>query len=109
MAAEHYRFTIDGELVGIFHRDQLDAGINLALMRTPMWKQAMSVLALTRKHEELRARRRTLLETPSEQRQTAEWRSAWEALDTEEADLAAEQRTKARPGTHDYELQPVGQ
>jgi hypothetical protein len=108
MAAERYTFTIDGELVGVFHRDQLDIGINLALLRTPMWKQAMSVLALTRRLGELQATRRRLLET-TEQQRGAEWRAAMEALDTSEADLTAEQRTKAKAGTHDYEFQPVGQ
>ncbi|PWT89050.1 MAG: hypothetical protein C5B56_07810 [Proteobacteria bacterium] len=109
MAAERYTFTIDGERIGIFHRDQLDAGINLALLRTPMWKRAMAVLALTRKHEELRAKRRRFLEAGPEQRKSAEWRAAMETLDAEEAALVEEQAEKAKAGTHDYELQPVEQ
>jgi hypothetical protein len=107
MAAERYSFTIDGTLIGIFHRDQLDAGLNLALLRTPMWKQAMAVLALTRKHEELRQSRRHLFDTPPEQRKSDDWRAALEALDTAEAELVNEQQKKAKAGTHDYELQPV--
>jgi hypothetical protein len=107
LAAERYTLTIDGELVGIFHRDQLDAGLNLALLRTPMWKRAIAVLALTRRHDELRASRRKLYEAPAGQRESAEWRAALEALDRAEMDLIAEQRTKLKAGTHDYELQPV--
>jgi hypothetical protein len=107
MASERYRFTIDGELIGVFHRDQLDAGLNLALLRTPMWKRAMAVLALTRRHEELRASRRRLLEASAGERQTPDWRAALEALDADEAALLEEQLEKVKAGTHDYELQPV--
>jgi hypothetical protein len=107
MAAEQYRVTIDGETVGTFHRDQLDTGLNLALLRTPMWRQAMDVLALTRRHNELRASRRQLLNAPVEQRRSAEWRAALQSLDAAEADLVSAQLRRARAGTHDYELQPV--
>jgi hypothetical protein len=109
MAAERYRFTIDGELVGVFHRDQLDAGLNLALLRTPMWKRAMSLLVLVRKHDELRAARSRLMETPPAARQSQEWRTALEALDAEEAEVVKEQQAAAKAGTHDYEFQPVEQ
>jgi hypothetical protein len=109
MAAERYAFTIDGERIGIFHRDQFDVGLNLSLLRTPMWKRAMAVLALTRKHDELRATRRRLLEASPEERRSAEWRTAMETLDAEEAALVEEQAEKVRAGTHDYELQPLDQ
>jgi hypothetical protein len=68
----------------------------------------MSVLALTRRLGEVRASRLRLMEIPKEQR-GAEWRASVEAVDATEADLAVEQRTKAKAGTHDYEFQPVGQ
>lgn len=107
LAAEQYRFTIDGEFQGIFHRDQLETGINLAALPTPMWKQAMEVHALTRKHRELAASRWQLVQAPAEQRKSDEWKSAWEALDAAETDMVNEQRARAMPKTHDYELQPV--
>jgi hypothetical protein len=106
MAAERYALTIDGEKIGTFHRDQLDAGLNLATLRTPMWKQAMAVLALIRQHDGMRAERRRLMGTPADERRE-EWRSAIEALDASEAALVEEQQKKAKAGTHDYELQPV--
>jgi hypothetical protein len=107
LAAGQYRFTIDGEFQGFFHRDQLESGINLAVLPTPMWRQAMEVHALTRKHREMAASRWQLLQAPEEQRKSAEWKSAWEALDAAETDLVKEQRARATPKTHDYELQPV--
>jgi hypothetical protein len=109
MAGEKYAFTIDGERIGIFHRDQLDVGLNLSMLRTPMWKRAMAVLALTRKHDELRATRRRLLEAGPEERRSTEWRTAMETLNAEEAALVEEQAEKVKAGTHDYELQPVEQ
>lgn len=35
-----YRLTIDKEQVGTFSSEQLAQGINLALLKTPMWRQA---------------------------------------------------------------------
>lgn len=106
MAAERYRLTIDGEAQGEFHRDQLDRGLTLSLMATPMWKQAMEVYALTGKLEEFDASRRRLYAIPAPQR-PAQWKSELEAIEAGEAGFVASLRSKARPKTHDYELQPV--
>jgi hypothetical protein len=107
MAAEWYRLTIDGEPMGFFSRSRLDEGINLGGLPTPMWKQAMAVHVLTRKHDKLQTARWRLLHAPAEERQSAEWKQALEALRDVEADLLDERRAKAKPRTHDYELQPV--
>jgi hypothetical protein len=107
LAAPWYRFTIDGEPLGFFHTSKLDEGINLAGLPTPMWKQSMEVHALTRKHDELQAARSRLFQAPAEERKSVEWIKALDAWNAAEADLIDEQRAKARPRTHDYELQPV--
>jgi hypothetical protein len=107
MAAEWYRLTIDGEPLGFFSRSRLDEGINLAALATPMWKQAMAVHALSRKHADLQAAGARLFQAPVEERQSRAWKAALEALTAAEAELIDEQRTKAQPKTHDYELQPV--
>jgi hypothetical protein len=107
MAAEWYRLTIDGEPLGFFPRSRLYEGINLAGLATPMWKQAMAVHALSRKHADLQAAGARLWQASEPERQSAEWKAALEALTTAEAELIEEQRNKARPRTHDYELQPV--
>jgi hypothetical protein len=107
LAAEWYRFTIDGEPLGFFHTSKLDEGINLAGLPTPMWKQSMGVHALTRKHDELQAARSRLFQAPEEERKSTAWKNALDALNAAEADLIDEQRAMARPKTHDYELQPV--
>src|SRR5450432_125866 len=107
LAAGWYRLTIDGELLGLFHASKLDEGINLAGLPTPMWKQAMEVHALTRKHDELQAARSQLFQAPAEERKSDEWKALLDASNTAEADLIDEQRAKAKPRTRDYELQPV--
>jgi hypothetical protein len=107
LAAEWYRLTIDGEPLGFFHTSKLDEGINLAGLPTPMWRQSMEVHALTRKHDELQAARSRLFQAPAEERKSPEWKAALDASNAAEADLIDEQRAKARPRTHDYELQPV--
>ena len=45
-----YSLRIDGQSVGTFTNDQLAKGINLALLKTPMSDQAMSVYQLTSEH-----------------------------------------------------------
>jgi hypothetical protein len=107
LAAEWYRLTIDGEPLGFFHAGKLDEGINLAGLPTPMWKQSMEVHVLTRKHDELQAARSRLFQAPEEERKSTGWEKALDALNAAESDLIDEQRAKARPRTHDYELQPV--
>ena len=107
MSFERYALTIDGEPMGTFHRDQLDAGLNLALMPTPMWRQAMEALQFTRRLSELRAARGRLMEAPAEQHGSDAWQSAMDALKAEEDDVANERQSRLKPKTHDYELQPV--
>jgi hypothetical protein len=107
LAAAWYRLTIDGEPMGYFHSSKLDEGIDLAGLRTPMWRQAMAVHALTRKHDEIQAARSRLFESTAEERRSPEWKKALDALNAAEEEVVSEQRAKAIPGTHDYELQPV--
>jgi hypothetical protein len=53
LRASSYILRIDGTEVGIWTREQLEAGINLALLPTPMLEQSMSVHALTLQHNRI--------------------------------------------------------
>jgi hypothetical protein len=48
-----YSVRIDGNSIGTFSSDQLNAGINLALFKTPMTDQAMNVYLLTQQHGDI--------------------------------------------------------
>src|SRR5205085_7782897 len=53
LTAANYALKIDGETVGTFTKEQLADGVNLALLPTPMHTQAMQVLALTNRHNNI--------------------------------------------------------
>lgn len=50
----NYRISIDGAAVGLFGGEQLSAGINLAELDTPQWKQAQEVAQWTARRQLLR-------------------------------------------------------
>jgi lysophospholipase L1-like esterase len=57
LPANTYDLKIDGKTVGTFSREQLEAGINLAVIETPMVEQARRVGELTDMHNSLFMRR----------------------------------------------------
>jgi lysophospholipase L1-like esterase len=102
-----YGLRIDGESVGIFTGKQFAAGLNLALLPTPMARQAADVHALTLKHNNIHYARWRELQVPLRDDATEHLQSGMDALDTLEGDLVAAQRKAAQPRPHKYELYPV--
>lgn len=101
-----YKLQIDGALIGTFSRQQLDEGVNLAELPTPMAKQADEVHTLTAKRNHIhwvswRELQVILAPLPLPHRS-----EAIEALGRVEADLLALQRQTAQPKPHRYELLP---
>jgi lysophospholipase L1-like esterase len=99
-----YCLAIDGEEVGTFSRSQLEEGVNLAELPTPMVRQAQAVHDLTVKHNNIHATRWRELQVALAQQPLPHLREAAEALDNLEADLVAQQRLAAQPKAHRYEL-----
>jgi hypothetical protein len=95
---EKYALTIDGDNIQTFAREELEAGINLALLSTPMTRQAAQVLASLLEDFAMQFR-----EAPQsgELRETA-------APERSREEIISQLRLRASPRTHDYELQPVG-
>jgi hypothetical protein len=85
LAESQYTLTIDGNRVRTFTRGELEDGVNLALLNTPMTRQADQLYTLIRNRESAATRQ------PG----------------TEPIPLGDEARTHIRPRTHDYELQPL--
>ncbi|HEY3129598.1 MAG TPA: SGNH/GDSL hydrolase family protein [Acidobacteriota bacterium] len=106
LTVTRYTLKIDGEEVGIFTKEQLAAGINLARLATPMSKQAMAVHALTGKHNLIHFARWRQVQVPLQNDSSAYMQKAVEALDTLEADLIRQQRAAAQPKPHKFELVP---
>jgi lysophospholipase L1-like esterase len=101
-----YLLKIDGQEVGIFTREQLAEGLNLAELPTPMLKQSEVVHNFTVKHNNVHAARWRELQVALGQQPLPHKAEAIEALDKVEADLVAMQRQAAQPRAYHYELLP---
>jgi lysophospholipase L1-like esterase len=99
-----YTLKIDREAVGTFASKQLEDGINLAELATPMSKQASEVLSLTYHHNNIHFARWRLVGFALEKYALKQKQPAMETLDRLEQEVVAAQRAAARPRPHRYEL-----
>lgn len=107
LAAGRYALTIDQEPAGTFTNDQLANGINLAVLPTPMLRQAFQVHQLTLQHNNIHDARWRRVDVPLEELALTSVSPALTSLDLLEAELVGRQRAAATPRPHYYELAPV--
>jgi lysophospholipase L1-like esterase len=105
-SAPKYSLKIDGETVAELTKDQLASGVNLAELDTPMFRQAKAVHTLTLGHNQLHFLRWRTVQVPNERHGYPGLAKAIEGLDALEGDIVAEQRQKAKPVSHRFELVP---
>ena len=104
LTAQNYLLTIDEEEVGSLTREALAEGVNLALMPTPMVRQALSVHALTLKHNSVHFIRWRQVQLPFESDMLVQKHVALSSLDALEAEMVEQQRAAAEPTPHRYQL-----
>jgi hypothetical protein len=104
LSALRYTLKIDGDTIGTFTRQQLADGMNLAMLDTPMTRQAGAVHDLTLKHNNIHNVRWRVVQVPLQDETYAHKDSVFEALDALEKDIIEQQRSKAQPSPHRYEL-----
>lgn len=113
LPASNYVLKIDQDEIGTFTREQLETGINLAMLPTPMFKQAMAVHDLTIRHNNMHyfAWRNIQVPVASGGFQSSATQDAAasliDAINAEEAELINQQRAAAQPVQHQYELSPI--
>ncbi|MBU6401782.1 MAG: SGNH/GDSL hydrolase family protein [Verrucomicrobia bacterium] len=114
LTAARYTLKIDGVEAGTFTREELAAGINLALLPTPMAKQAAEVQRLTVEHNNIHFTRwrqvqvplaRELAKDQSPRVQRAV-RELMGALDADESAVVRQQHAAAQPVPHQFDLSP---
>jgi lysophospholipase L1-like esterase len=106
LASARYALTIDGEKAGDFTNEQLQEGINLATLPTPMAKQAAKVQDLTRKHNDIHFARWRNVQVTLQDYKLAGEQAAVNALDKLEEQIVKQQRAAAQPKPRHYELVP---
>lgn len=104
LSGDRYTLKIDGVDVGTFTSLELASGINLAVLPTPMRKQAMDVFALTVKHNNLHFMRWRNLQVPMQNDNLPSMQKALDGLDAVENDIVKQQRAAALPKPHRFEL-----
>ncbi|HUE03536.1 MAG TPA: SGNH/GDSL hydrolase family protein [Bryobacteraceae bacterium] len=106
LTSARYTLKIDDQLVATFTKEEWAKGVNLALLPTPMAKQAAAVHDLTLRHNVVHFARWRMagVNLDSVTVPPAHLQAAGEALDTLEADVIEQQHTAAQPKSHRYEL-----
>ncbi len=97
-----YSVRVDGSSIGTFTNDQLSTGINLALLKTPMTDQAMSVYQLTVQHGDIHYDRWRHVEVPFAN--TPAGAAAITSLDALEDVVVEQQHAAAIPKQHTFEV-----
>jgi lysophospholipase L1-like esterase len=107
LVAPTYTLKINGRSIGVFARENLAAGINLAELDTPMMQQAAQVHDLTIKRADIHNIRWRQVQLPLQNMLPARAAAVEDNLDALDNDLAAIQRATAQPASCSYELTPV--
>lgn len=94
LGAGRYRLSIDDELIASFTKEELDAGVNLALLETPMQKQSRAIDWKADSRSKLGATRFNLLTIGEGVSGSGE---ALRALDSLDERMLAEERKAAQP------------
>ena len=104
LTAAKYALKIDGQDAGTFTKEQLADGVNLALLPTPMSRQAADVHNLTMRHTDIHNDRWRQYQVPLTDSNLPHLAPVLNALDALEMDVIAQQRAAAQPKPHHYEL-----
>ncbi len=102
-----YTLKIDGESVGTFNDGELARGVNLALLETPMSKQAKEVYDLTVSHCDVHNDRWRTVQVPLTPYNLAAAQPAMQSADALEQAILQKRREAAKPHAHKYQLVPV--
>ena len=101
-----YTLKIDGQSVVTRSAEEWGAGVELGELSTPMSKQAMEVLQLIYRHNDLHWANWHMIQTSFDAGKPPSMDRTMAAIDTLDAEVARMARAKAVPAPHRYELAP---
>jgi lysophospholipase L1-like esterase len=106
LPAPKYALRIDGEEIATWAREDLARGVNLALLPTPMLKQALTVYAFSGRLHSVRMAQWQGVQVPLQDETSPHVSEAVAALSALENELVAQRKSAAVPKAHHYELFP---
>jgi lysophospholipase L1-like esterase len=106
LPAPSYTLKIDDQTIRTFTRDSLTKGINLAILATPMMKQAQAVHLLTMEHNGIHRARWRDVQVALQDEPSPAVQKAIDALSVLESELIAKQHGMAKPRPHRFQLIP---
>jgi lysophospholipase L1-like esterase len=104
LAGGRYKLTIDGETAGTWSETELAHGVNLAVLDTPISRQAMEVRDLTVKRIDVHQQRWRALQVSLQDLNIEHLPEALKMLDSVEAEVITRQRAAAQPRPHAFQL-----
>jgi hypothetical protein len=107
LPAGRYSLQIDNEAMGVFDATKFANGINLAALKTPMTRQAQTVLDLTYRRNHLRFARMMMVDNALKDYHPAKLGAALDALESLEEEVLSLQRKAALPKPHRYRIVPL--
>jgi hypothetical protein len=93
--------------VGTWTSEELASGVNLAVLDTPMARQAMEVRTLTSQRADLHQIRWRTIQVPLQSIDSGHYNDALKSLDAVETDVLAKQHAAAQPVPHVFQLVPA--
>lgn len=102
-----YSLRIDGKTVGTFNNDELGRGVNLAILDTPMTKQAKQVYDLTVSHCDIHNQRWRTIQVPLVSYNLPQTESAMQAADNLEQAVVGKRHELGQPKAHQFEVVPL--
>ena len=98
---------IDGSTVGTFNNDELGRGVNLAILETPMSKQAKQVYDLTVSHCDIHNQRWRTIQVPLASYNLPQTEPAMQAADSLEQAVIGKRHEIGQPKAHNFEVVPL--
>ncbi len=102
-----YSLKIDGDTVGTFNNDELGRGVNLAILDTPMTKQAKQVYDLTVSHCDIHNQRWRTVQVPLASYNLPQTETAVQSADSLEGAVVGKRHAVGQPKAHHFEIVPL--
>lgn len=107
LRAGTYSIKIDSSPIGSFNSDQLAAGVNLALLKTPATEQAMKVYQLVAAQEDIHFDWWRHVEVPLADEGLSQSAGAIDSMRAVEGAVEKKVHEAAQPTAHHFEVVPV--